>query len=875
MANVMKRIQNLKLKPFLFLSSLLLIIGISILFSDEKAYAHKSISDGNATSGNYNPFDVSKTSWNKRWDIKGSRGALSTSGKKLVYDVYRGTSGKTAKGKFFIEEAKFSGAPKQKYLVFYGWSALQGYHHHYANNQATYILLFNPVTFEEKMYKAQMTSLDASEDMEWGRSLSGNKSIYNPCGEETFNRRSDSCNMYYKYVGFKAWIPLEEVFPETENAKWQVYIVKNVENHVVYDELRLPFDFEKVNINGGEVSLSSDVDNTKLVMNTEGVIRRTEPRGNNSSDQGKYFEKGKTYTKIDSDEEEGTAIWYAVRSPEDGGKKRWTSSPYWNFGGSQAVLKMSVKTKKCPDGSTVPVSKSCKVNVTIQHIDYDTKKTLKTTTEKATVGEKYSFQAEPKGTFKDSKGNPYAPYPDEQKQAGTTPNSNFSIKFYYRVVQSDPTKEDKYKGSDEGSASGEFLWRLEKVSDTSLSRIRLINNPIITGSHFATRNIQYTISSSSGTIYQRSQNPIDIYLINPNYLKNQKIHYTFQYEFTNYYKDNYKCVEKDKKGKNCFKWEFVDRTPIWEKGKTATWEGTLTADHNYEETFAFYPSSVSDVSLTVGRKYTLNGSGMTASQQKETYSVDNSSMSLISQNWIPIDEEVQYSSSFGNRLYFIPEYLYFFPHDIDDNLRNKYKNKTYFNFSNYAIPLRLGNQKYNSLTFNTADNFFVTENEGFLFSVPYNQSSISEIKAQAKQQYEGYMGKTLNDDVINYNIENGSRYYFNIDGTKGEEKPQTWYEHSYVLSKLGLSDIQIQLHKYVKFNKYLLGSPVDDPLIAEEPDSVNYNTNYSKSITLTPEQQEQIRKLANNRTKLIHSFRSTDIKEKMDELKKIISSLSQ
>lgn len=856
----------IKLLPFLLL--------IFLFNNDHEVFAHKSISDGNATnSNNFSPYEVSKDSWNKRWDNKGHRGASETSGKRLVYDIFTGQSSHKYKKKWEIQEKAFQGKEKQKYLVFWGWSALQGYHHHYRDNQATYILLYNPSTKEEKMYKAEMTNLDASEDMEYGRALSDDKTIYNPCGESTFNKKSDSCNMYYKYVGFKAWIPLNEIFPENKNTTWRLYIVKNVEGHVVHDELRLPFEFEKLKYAMGEISLISEIDTDKLVMNTEGVIRRSQPRANNPDDVGKYFTKEKKYTKIDHDEREGTAIWYGVRSPEDGNKKRWTSSPFWTFSGSQAVLKYQVSHKTCPDGTVVTLDKDCTVNVTIYHKDYDTGKTLRTDTQKATVGKNYSFSPVSKGTFKDSKGNPYVSYPSNQTATGTTPNRNFTVTFNYRVSLPDPSNIRQLEGSTSGKAKGEFFWILNKSDSTSGSRIIVSNNVSIDGKHYATRNTIYKISSPNVFSVEDNSNQT-YYLNNPNDLKNKKILYSFSYEYTNHYRENYKCVEKQ--GNDCFKWEFENYTPVWDSGylKNASWSKELNVDHKYGETFKFGSTSNSDLSLIIGRKATINGyesSSINEQTLKENFVVDKAPTILLAQTWLPISEKIEYTSDLNNGLYVIPQHMYYFPYDIDDNLKLKYKNQTPFEYSNYAIPLKIGTKNQNSVIFNLADNFFVTRNTGFVFSVPSTITNMNEINNRVKTEYELYTNSIYDDTILN-SISEGSRYFLNIKGN-GSQQNNKWYTNVFVLGKMGLSDVTFHVDELYLFEKYLLGNPLDDPLINEQQETI-LNVEYPHSITIDSNTLEKIKKIVSERNHmLLHDFRSIDIKEIYDQLKRILPSI--
>lgn len=826
------------------------------------------------SANSYSPYDVPNSIKNMKLNnsTKANRTLNFDSGKKLVYDVYSGNSGQSLKRSWRVENKNF-GKGTQPYLTFTGWSAILGHRHHYSNNQETYIRAVNTRTGEQKTYVAQMTNLNASKDIEYNRISDPNK-IYNPCSSSRRDVRNDVCNMYYEHVGFKAHLPLNELFPNgVTSSTWELYIIKKVGSKTLWDYLIVPFEFENLSFNQGKLELSSGLNAGRLTMNTSGVIRRHEPRGIGSGLQYGYFSVGKTYTRVTQDEDY-TAVWYGVRSPHDSNKTRWASTAYWTFGGQQAHLTYNMNKKTCPDGSTVFVNQACKANVTILHVDKDTGKQLQKETKKATVGQKYSFSPKARGTFKDNRDRPYVPYPANQAQSGTTPNNNFTITFTYRVVLSDPTTIKEISNGTVGKASGDFLWRLEKDNENSESRLRLINNLQSTGTHYQTRNVNYEVSSAN-VINEQQNKPINVYISNPNDLKGRSVQYAFEYEYTNHYQENYKCV--DKIGNDCFEWEFTGNTPVWGSyANTARWQSNLTVDHDYGETYIFEQSSNPGIELIVGRKASVNGtqnSHISTSVQKEDFSVNNSLITILSQNWIPINETIQYSSDFNNPFYINPHLMYYYPNDMDKTLRDQYQNETDFVFSDYAIPLRIDNHNNNLITFKSADNFFVTEKEGFLFSLPSSETSTIVINQKAKEMYENYTGKEFNDEVLTDFI-NGSRYYFNIDGN-GEERPNTWYEHVFVISKLGLSDIQIQLKKLIEFDKYLLGSPLDNPLISEEFDSVIYeDIEYSNSIVMTPEQIREIKDLAKERSNLLHSFRSTDIKEKYNQLQNILPALS-
>lgn len=825
----------------------------------------------------YSPYDVPSNL--KKLKLTSSnqadRSARANSRKKLVYDVYRGVSNHNLKKGWNIEYKDF-GKGRQPYLTFYGWSALMGYRHHYANNQNTYIRAQNTRTGEVQTYKLQQTNLDATKDLEYNRSSSNN--IYNPCSTSARDKLANECNMYYQHVGFKAYLPLNELFPNgTRNESWKLVLIKQVgdskDSRIMWDYLRLPFDFENLSFNNGSVELTSGINANTLIMNTEGVARRNYARETGYS--GQYFSKGSPYTRV-SQNENYTAIWYGVRSPHDNNATKWAVSSYWTFGGLQAELTYSMGKKQCPDGTTVYADQDCNVNVTILHKDWETGAILQKETSKATVGKSYSYSPKSRGTYKDKNNNPYVAYPTGQSAKGKTPNNNFTVTFTYRPALPNPTTIKELKNGTVGMAEGEFLWRLEKLDKTKDSRMRLINNLEIKGTHFAIRNVEYAISSVDSILNKKSDKDLDIVISNGdiNKLKNRSIDYSFEYEYTNHYKENYKCV--DSIGNDCFDWEFTENTPEWGKyAQKSKWNTTLTADHRYGETFVFNHTSDPKVEMKVGQTAKVKGeekAEVPVEDFKESYRVNNNLITILTQNWIPIDETVLYESDYGNPIFFIPEHMYYYPNDIDDNLRDKYRNTTSYNLSDYAIPLRVGNQEDNKITFFTADNFFVTKNNGFLYSLPSDVTNKSDISNKIKEAYESYTGKPFNDEVLN-DFTTGSRYYFNIDGN-GEETPNTWYQHSYMLGKLGLSDIKVQIRKMVEFDKYLVGSPIDKPLISPEPDSVILDVEYHNSIIISPDKQKQIKELANDRSDKIHSFRSTDIKEKYDQLKNILPSIS-
>lgn len=438
---------------------LLPIFIVMLLISDIRVSAHTSITDGNATGSSYSPYDVQNRSWNDRWKNFGSKRSLMTSGKKLSYDVYSGSTSNSKKAGWKVVNKNF-GKGTEPFLTFNGWSVISGHHHHYKDNHATYILLVNPKTREEKMFKTEMTNLNATKDLEYNKQSNDPKNIWNKCSSNAKNKNNiTDCNMAYEWVGFKAWLPLEELFSDNSNGEWNMYIVKNVENHIVYDTLRIPFNFNQLNYSNGKINLSSGINANRLTMIGEQVIKRTSPRSSESGWNVGWFNTGNTYNRVSTDESSGATIWYGVR---ESGNTRWSSSSNWQFGGTQARLTYEVSQKKCPDGSVVNVGQDCKADVTLYHKDAKTGDILETVKTKATVGKSYSFSPKERGHYKDSNKNPYVASPTNQKKSGTTPNSNMTFTFNYKVSLPDPTEIVELDGTTEGRVEGDFLWKLTK-----------------------------------------------------------------------------------------------------------------------------------------------------------------------------------------------------------------------------------------------------------------------------------------------------------------------------------------------------------------------------------------------------------------------------
>lgn len=848
-----------------WLSKFMMIFTIvflgAIIVSDDPAHAITTIPDGNATEANgyraspnqsgakTHARDVHSTverAWERNAITRGGKYPASlyhdTKGNLLIYDAYSSN--------WRIE--RIGG---EDFFVFNGWSVNKGYHHHHARNQATYIGVENTKTKERKIFKTMMRSGTADRDIHFNyfgnwRRCDNNEYMVDP-GDH--NRRRDGktvgCNMDYDMTRFRAYIPLNDLFKDDQGAEWAFYIIKNIDGHLVYDRLILPFSHNGLDWNNGKLKLESrENTNTLRITQDNTVIKREKARG--SQDLGRFRTAYNPYTKEAQNESTGVANWYGVRDKGSGYNRIvWTSSVYWDFGGSIAILSWE----------------RTKADVTIRHIDANTDTVLETERRNGlNIGTTYTFNPKPRGTWKDKDGNPFVPIDNSKR---ITVRGDTTVDFHYKASIPDPTDTEEMDGATDGRAKGQFSWELHKISENRESRIDIKNNFEITGNHYAVRDISYE-TSSSGVFTERGNSPQHLFIDNPNSLKNKDISYKFGYEYTNHYWENYECV--DRQGSDCFEWKFVNYTPAWEYAKQAEWSKVLRVDHKYGETFTFNKGDSNKLPLIISRVTTVDGgvNSMTDRVYRETFTVDRKDTKLNSQTWKEVDETVQYQSELNNDLYVISGNRYYFPNDIDDNLRSKYANETIFEFGDYAIPLRIGQLTNNKVVFLTEDNFFVTKKTGFVFSLPFHETSKNRIEVLAKDQYEDYTNKAYNDTVLT-SPDEGSRYYLNID-LNGEQQPNVEYDDHVVLGKLGLNDITVQLMQTLEFDNYLFGHFKDDPVFVEQRTSIIPNVDYANTVSLTKDQIIKLKEIERNREGKIHSFRGTDDKEILDQVKGIV-----
>lgn len=445
----------------------------------------------------------------------------------------------------------------------------------------------------------------------------------------------------------------------------------------------------------------------------------------------------------------------------------------------------------------------------------------------------------------------------------------YRYRGWVEAIVKDPSNGGQSGSVTEGRAKNDFSWQLSKKDNNSESRIEIENKAEVDGTHFEIRNMNYEIKGESIS-NKKSQSPIKLIVENPVDVKDSKVDFIFSYQYTNHYNNIYKCT--DKRNDGCYAWEFEKKVPDWSKVQTSKWSDSLILDHNYKEDILLETGSTKTNDLVISRKTELRGNPNQNRQRVETerFDLEVNDVSLETQSWIPITEQIKYQNTLNKSLTIIDGDKYYYPTSIDENLKEKFRNNTNHNYSNYALPLRVDSISANNLTIKLNENFYVTDRTGFVVSVAFETMDKSEIEKIAKEQYELYTQEIYNDSVI-FSEDNRSRYYVPINWD-AEEIPNERYTDNLVIGKLGLSDITVHYLKKLTFESYLFGHVSDEPIFVTQRTTVDRNASYSHSFRMTREQIDAFKNTDNERKNrpLLHDFKATDDIKESERVRRIV-----
>lgn len=293
------------------------------------------------------PYDVHSSirgGWSKNY---GTNNHEMESGLRLAYDIY---NNKYLDNGFRITTRDF-GKGNLQYLNVTGWAVLFGYKRHTATNHQTYIVAKKVAGKNNigstKIYRAgAFGNLSATEDLEYNNQGPG--SVWRECPATATKKNNLTCNMRYDNVGFSSYLPLKELFPDAyEQAEWALFLVKKVDNWIVYTQLKTPFSFSDKGWNKGKLRLRSGGQANLMKTEDYPVIRRGYPRQPANVIGPKYFTVNRLYEMIDQEETQ-TTVWFGLRTPEDGNAKKWANSVYFGTAGTQARLSYTPDEKILP-----------------------------------------------------------------------------------------------------------------------------------------------------------------------------------------------------------------------------------------------------------------------------------------------------------------------------------------------------------------------------------------------------------------------------------------------------------------------------------------------------------------------------------------------
>ncbi|MBX9158261.1 hypothetical protein [Bacillus cereus] len=309
----------------------------------------------------FSPYDV-PNQWNL---IKGDASQFNPEGgHNISYNIY--AEKKNNRPGINIEHNQFDYEPTQRYLTFEGFAVQKGYNNEYPDNNRTYIIMENTKTGESKTYATDvMADSDATRDFTWAF---GTPKQPRQCYDNEFDKWSDDdCTMTYKGVGFKAYIPLDDLFGNAkmgdDASSWNMKIVHGVNgNHgrsgyqYVWTWITTPInilDLGKYTSREGATGMldfASGRGTNTATPNTADHIRRDSPAGNGLCSLGsncRYFKMGVDYPILDSDQSR-TVIWYKYGARAGETQDAWGQSQYFHVNGKTAMLTFK------PDKNVVP-----------------------------------------------------------------------------------------------------------------------------------------------------------------------------------------------------------------------------------------------------------------------------------------------------------------------------------------------------------------------------------------------------------------------------------------------------------------------------------------------------------------------------------------
>lgn len=459
-------------------------------------------------------------------------------------------------------------------------------------------------------------------------------------------------------------------------------------------------------------------------------------------------------------------------------------------------------------------------------------------------------------------------------------------------------------GRNNGDVAGEAYWELVRHNESTNSGVDAFLNLKMTGNHYAVRGFQQQLSLGGQTVRGPQGQPLKIRVPDGYTVKNHNVNYSAAYEYTNFYKDIYRCTD----GKNgyCYKWTFDKRVPDWDKVQTFTYSGSSPVNHEmFEVKQESRLEGFTGKNYKVGNKDTIqNKSSKQSTPYYENFSKGasnnrQSDISLKTQTGIPVTPgELSYSVSVpsgsqSNGGYKVLRregtYGNMYPADVDTSLKSTYSNRSIIGGYQYAIPYQQstyvdrgtsGGKRNLSWTYQS-DLFLMGKHTGFQQGVNYtqdvkqnylnNKSAPSESTARSRytgtesalrSAYQSQTGQTLVDEMLPFDMEKAQRYMIPVEASS-PLKPNVTHVNHRAIHNMGLNDMTFRYDQTFKFKRYLFGAIQDDAYIIEQTDPMvslsDADQSKVKTIVISFDDAKRIAELNQTRTeKRVHEFRISD-----------------
>lgn len=433
-----------------------------------------------------------------------------------------------------------------------------------------------------------------------------------------------------------------------------------------------------------------------------------------------------------------------------------------------------------------------------------------------------------------------------------------------QVSVDDPSDSHESEGVDpEGSAGGRFIWYLGLDRQGEPSVVHVENSARIESKHFATRDLKWRVDGIE------SSSPIQF--TEPPGSKASK-NFSFSYEYTNHYKDIYRCV--DQENGYCYKYQFVERVPDWDQKKKFEISTSLQVDHSYGETFDMGDNN-GEVELVTGRSATITKSTFVYGVSKERIKVDLSDVQKETQTWNEVKEDTKLTFIGSNNGQPIVNSLYgryggyFFPEALDENLEELFQNRTGHTEFTYVIPLKLSNRSQV-----LQSRFYLTDRKGFIVFLDDEKDwgNARLMNEYAKRQYEAYTNQGYRDDIIISNDSSkGSKWYFPVIATDSQKE----YIHGFFIDGVGFNQIKMNYKRNYSFKRYLYGHVKDDPVFLTQRTSVNRTETYRNSFQMNRSQIDAFKayEMERRNRPLLHKFKQTDDIEESKRVRMIVPTI--